>query len=76
MRFTIPRDVYFGKNAVEEIKNLKGKKAMIVIGGDSVKKNGALDKVMANLKEANFEIALFEGVEHDPSVQTDRKSVV
>ena len=73
MRFTIPRDVYFGKNAVEEIKNLKGKKAMIVIGGDSVKKNGALDKVMANLKEANFEIALFEGVEHDPSVQTVKK---
>ena len=29
MRFTIPRDVYFGKNAVEEIKNLKGKKAKI-----------------------------------------------
>ncbi|MBU3220323.1 iron-containing alcohol dehydrogenase [Clostridium algidicarnis] len=73
MRFTIPRDVYFGKDAVDEIKNLKGKKAMVVIGGNSVKKNGALDKVMANLKEANIETRLFEGVEHDPSVQTVKK---
>lgn len=73
MRFTIPRDVYFGKDAVNEIKNLKGKKAMVVIGGNSVKKNGALDKVMANLKEANIETKLFEGVEHDPSVQTVKK---
>lgn len=73
MRFTIPRDVYFGKNAVDEIKNLKGKKAMVVIGGDSVKKNGTLDKVMANLQEANIETKLIEGVEHDPSVQTVQK---
>lgn len=73
MRFTIPRNVYFGKGAVDEIKNLKGKKAMVVIGGNSVKKNGALDKVIANLKEANIETKLFEGVEHDPSVQTVKK---
>jgi len=69
-RFTIPRDVYFGKGTVEELKNLKGKKAIIVIGGSSVKKNGALDKVENNLKVAGMETRLIEGVESDPSVET------
>lgn len=73
MRFTIPRDVYFGKNAVDEIKNLNGKKAMVVIGGNSVKANGTLDKVLDNLEKANIEVKLFEGVEHDPSVKTVQK---
>ncbi len=75
MRFTIPRDLYFGKDAVNEIKNIQGTKAMIVIGGNAVKSNGALDKVMAGLEEANFEVKLFEGVEHDPSVQTVQEGV-
>jgi len=69
-RFTIPRDVYFGQGTVEELKNLKGKKAVIVIGGSSVKKNGALDKVERNLKAAGMEVRLIEGVESDPSVET------
>lgn len=69
-RFTIPRDVYFGQGTVEELKNIDGKKAAIVIGGASVKKNGALAKVEENLKAAGMEILLIEGVEADPSVKT------
>jgi len=69
-RFTIPRDVYFGQGTIEELKNIDGKKAAIVIGGSSVKKNGALDKVEANLKAAGIETLLIEGVEADPSVDT------
>ena len=69
-RFTIPRDVYFGQGTVEELKNIDGKKAAIVIGGASVKKNGALAKVEENLKAAGMETLLIEGVEADPSVQT------
>ena len=30
MRFTLPRDVYHGKGALEALKSFKGKKAMIV----------------------------------------------
>ncbi len=74
-RFTIPRDVYFGEGVVEELKNIKGKKAAIVIGGGSVKKTGALDKVEAYLKEAGIETKLIEGVESDPSVETVMKGV-
>ena len=32
-RFTLPRDLYHGKGALEELKNLKGKKAILVVGG-------------------------------------------
>ena len=29
MRFTLPRDLYHGKGALENLKNLEGKKAII-----------------------------------------------
>ena len=69
-RFTLPRDIYHGKGALEELKNLKGKKAIVVVGGGSMKRFGFLDRVEANLKEAGLEVKLFEGVEPDPSVDT------
>lgn len=74
-RFTIPRDVYFGEGVVSELKNIKGNKAVIVIGGGSVKKTGALEKVQSYLKEANIETRVIEGVESDPSVETVMKGV-
>ncbi|GGH60030.1 hypothetical protein HNQ91_000760 [Filimonas zeae] len=63
-------EVFHGQGALAELSNLKGTKAYIVIGGSSVKKNGALDKTLALLKEANIEAAIFEGVEEDPSADT------
>lgn len=72
-RFTLPRDIYFGRGTLDELKNLKGKKAMVVVGGGSMKKFGFLDKVVANLTEAGIETRLFEGVEPDPSVETVMK---
>lgn len=73
MRFTLPRDLYYGKNALENLKNLGGKKAIVVSGGSSMRKGGFLDKVDAYLKEAGMEITHFEGVEPDPSVETVMK---
>lgn len=69
-RFTLPRDVYFGENAMENLKTLKGKKAIVVVGGGSMKRFGFLDKAVGYLKEAGMEVQLFEGVEPDPSVET------
>ena len=69
-RFTIPRDLYHGKGALDALKTLKGKMAIVVTGGGSMKRFGFLDKVEANLKEAGMEVKLFEGVEPDPSVET------
>ena len=73
MRFTLPRDLYHGKDALEALKTLTGKKAIVVVGGGSMKRFGFLDKVEAYLKEAGMEVQLFEGVEPDPSVETVMK---
>ena len=72
-RFTLPRDIYFGKGTLDELKHLSGKKAIIVVGGGSMKRFGFLDRVVENLKEAGIETRLFEGVEPDPSVETVMK---
>ena len=68
-RFTLPRDLYHGKGSLEELKNLKGKRAVVVVGGGSMKKFGFLDRAVAYLKEAGMEVRLIEGVEPDPSVE-------
>ena len=72
-RFTLPRDIYHGKGCLEELKNLKGKKAMLVVGGGSMKRQGFLDRAVNYLKEAGMEVEVFEGVEPDPSVETVMK---
>ena len=75
-RFTLPRDLYHGKGSIDELKNLKGKKAIVVVGGGSMKKFGFLDKVVENLEAAGMQVKLFEGVEPDPSVETVMKGAV
>lgn len=69
-RFTLPRDIYFGENSLEMLKTIKGKKAVIVTGGGSMKRFGFLDKVEAYLNEAGIEVKHITGVEPDPSVET------
>ena len=72
-RFTLPRDLYHGKGALEALKDFKGKRAMVCVGGGSMKKFGFLDRVVTYLKEAGMEVELFEGIEPDPSVETVMK---
>ncbi len=69
-RFTLPRDLYHGAGSLEELKNLKGTKAILVLGGGSMKRFGFVDRAVAYLKEAGMEVELFENVEPDPSVET------
>ena len=59
-RFTLPRDLYYGADSLAELKNLKGKKAILVLGGGSMKKFGFVDKALSYLKEAGIETILFE----------------
>ena len=69
-RFTVPRDMYHGKGALEALKTLEGKKAIVCVGGGSMRRGGFLDRAVAYLKEAGMEVRLFEGIESDPSVET------
>lgn len=73
MRFTLPRDMYYGKGSLEQLKYIQGKRAILVLGGGSMKKFGFVDKAVAYLSEAGIETILFENVEPDPSVETVMK---
>ncbi len=72
-RFTIPRDLYFGEEALSHLKNIKGERAFIVIGSERLIKDGTAPKAVEYLKEAGIESELFVGVENDPSVATVMK---
>ena len=72
-RFTIPRDLFFGEDAISYLKTIKGQRAFIVIGSERLVKDGTAGKVEAYLKEANIESQLFVGIENDPSVATVMK---
>lgn len=72
-RFTLPRDIYHGKGALEALKTFKGTRAMVCVGGGSMKKFGFLDRAVAYLQEAGMEVRVFEGIEPDPSVETVMK---
>jgi len=70
-RFTIPRDVYYGANAVEELKVLKGyKKAIIVTGSNFMIENQSLEKLTRVLKESGLEVLVFDKVESNPLIST------
>lgn len=74
-RFTLPRDLYFGPGAMKELSVLgkTRKRAIIVSGGSSMKRSGALDRLEKILRDAGLEVAHFDGVEPDPSVETVMK---
>ena len=69
-RFTLPRDLYHGKGALEALNTFEGKRAIVCVGGGSKKRFGFLDRAVDYLKEAGMEVQLFEGIESDPSVET------
>ena len=69
-RFTLPRDLYHGKGSLEVLKNLKGQRAVICVGGSAMKKFGFLDRAVSYLQEAGMEVKVIEGIEPDPSVTT------
>jgi len=65
--------IMFGQGCLEHIKTLKGKRAVVVTGGSSMKKSGILQKVVDYLAEAGIESRIFSGVEPDPSFSTVKK---
>ncbi len=67
------KELYHGLGSLEELKNIKGSKAIIVIGGKSVKENGVLARVEAILDSVGIAHSTFEGVEADPSIDTVKR---
>lgn len=73
----IPTRIYFGSEKAGSFfdqLNQYGSKALVVIGGGSVKKMGYLDEVTKHLEKRNIEVTLFEGIEPNPHAQTIDKA--
>lgn len=76
-KFYMPVKIYFGKNCIEENKEIFngfGEKAMIFTGRSSAKKSGALDDVINALNFCKKEYVVFDEVEENPSVETAVKA--
>ena len=54
-RFTLPRDIYHGKDALDALKTFKGKRAMICVGGEHDDRDfGVLADFAADLPAVHF----------------------
>lgn len=76
--YNIPTSVYFGEGQIKEIGRLAagiGKKALIVYGGGSIKKNGLFDIATKYLDEADVSYLEFGGVEPNPKIESVRMGV-
>lgn len=74
-RFTIPRDIYFGENALDQLASISGTKAMLVVGSERLKKDGTVAKIQSLLAKAGIQSDTFSGIEADPSIATVMRGV-
>lgn len=73
MRFYVPTDIYVEKDCVKNhAQNLlaMGKRAFIMTGRSSAKKNGSLNDVTAVLDAGHVPYQVFDQVEENPSTDT------
>ena len=70
-----PTHIVFGQNRLAELNNLvpADAKVLVLYGGGSVKRNGALDQVLAGLGER--EVLQFGGIEPNPQFTTLMEAV-
>lgn len=76
--FHNPTHLIFGAGTLSrlgEVTAKYGKKALIVTGGGSVKRNGTFDRAMASLKTAGIAVAECTGIEPNPRITSVRRGV-
>lgn len=56
-----------------EVAKAYGKRALLVTGGGSVRKNGVLDRAVASLKEAGVSVVECSGIEPNPRISSVRR---
>ncbi|MCI6965781.1 iron-containing alcohol dehydrogenase [bacterium] len=57
-RFTVPRDIYFGRECIERLSTIRGKRAMLITAGGDMEQNGSLARVEAVLQRTGMEVRL------------------
>lgn len=58
--------IVMGQGAIEAVKDISGNRVFIVIGGESMIRNGALDRVTDLLKSSGKSYEIFKGVPKNP----------
>jgi alcohol dehydrogenase len=69
--FYNPTHLVFGAGTLSrlgEVVRKRGKKALIVTGGGSVKRSGVFDRAVASLKDAGIAVAECTGIEPNPRI--------
>ena len=71
-RFSIPTELFYGIGALEKLKTepLPGEKALVVTGGNSIRKHGILDRVLTILAGRSIRTVLFDRVTPNPVRET------
>lgn len=72
LKFDLPTKIFLGKNCIKENANVfsLGKKALIVTGRSSAKKNGSQSDVESVLNSLNIDYAIFDQVKSNPDIPT------
>lgn len=67
-RFYIPTELFYGVGSLEKMatESLPGKKALVVTGGNSIRRLGILDRVLSILKGRSIETVLYDRVTPNP----------
>lgn len=77
--FNLKPRYYFGEGAIKglstEFKKRQFKKAMILYGKGSIKKNGVYNDVVNQLNESNLEFVEFSGIEPNPRLETIEQAI-
>lgn len=76
--YAIPTEIYFGKGQIKNIGDIVsayGKKALLVYGGGSIKRNGIYEDVVQIFEEKGISWCELSGVEPNPRITTVRKGV-
>lgn len=74
--YSMPTKILFGENVIINNSSLfknYGKKALIITGKHSAKKNGALQDIIDALNKHKIEYCIFDEIEENPSMETVQK---
>ncbi len=69
-RFTIPRNIFYGKGSMNELADLQGYSRAFIVTGGVIPKLGLLSKLEDILHCGGMETEAFMDVENDPSIET------
>lgn len=75
-QYLMPTKILFGQGVIKKNASLfkeYGKKALIVTGKHSAKKNGSLDDILEVLKRNGIAYSIFDEIEENPSLETVEK---